>query len=359
MKIGFITDCIRQNSAGIGNYAKGFIYAMKKYLPNNDYVFIDYEVNEFNHKNILLVKNYFLLGKISLWYNYLPFALKHTNVDYIINFYSVPHLIPFKQKEIIIIHDLTVKLYPKFHNLQFILLNKFFLKMTVNNATKIIVNSNNTKLDLLRYYRIPTKKILKVFIPYLSNQKKKPNFIINAPYILNVNTIEPRKNIINLISAFEYLKEYKKIPHKLIIVGKLGWKYKEIIMKIYSSKYQQEILLTGYLNDKEKNYLYSKADVFIYPSFYEGGGIPILEAMLNACPVITSNISSTKEYAGNSAILVDPTKLEELIEAVNKVINSTRLRQNLINKGLIQINKINNQSVIKNQITKLSNFLKT
>ncbi|MGC1247731.1 MAG: glycosyltransferase family 1 protein, partial [Spirulinaceae cyanobacterium] len=159
------------------------------------------------------------------------------------------------------------------------------------------------------------------------------NYDLSHPYLLFVSTIEPRKNITTLIAAFNYLKEKHKIDHNLLLVGRKGWRYQPIFQAIANSPWNKHIYHLDYLSDELVALLYKKADVFVYPSHYEGFGLPVLEAMTLGTPVVTSNTSSLPEVAGDAALLVNPNDPIELAESILKVISDRKLRDNLIQKG--------------------------
>jgi len=155
----------------------------------------------------------------------------------------------------------------------------------------------------------------------------------DRPYILFVSTLEPRKNVVRLIQAFERLKTDHRIDHELVLVGQKGWQFEPIFEAIAASPWQHHIRHLDYLSDAEVAYCYANADVFAYPSLYEGFGLPVLEAMTLGCPVVTASTSSLPEVAGDAALLVDPTSVEELAEALWQVIGDRTLRQSLIAQG--------------------------
>jgi glycosyltransferase involved in cell wall biosynthesis len=162
------------------------------------------------------------------------------------------------------------------------------------------------------------------------------NYDFSKPYLLFVSTIEPRKNINAIISAFNFLKQKYKVEHQLVLIGKKGWNYEPIFTAIQNSPCKDEIHHLDYLSNELVALFYSKADVFLYPSHYEGFGLPVLEAMTLGTPVITSNTSSIPEVTGDAAILIDPNDYMQLAEAILQVISDSQLRQNLINKGKIR-----------------------
>ena len=162
---------------------------------------------------------------------------------------------------------------------------------------------------------------------------KQITYDFSKPYLLFLSTIEPRKNITAIISAFNYLKQKYEIEHQLILIGKKGWNYEPIFAAIENSPWKNEIHHLDYLSDELVALFYSRADVFVYPSHYEGFGLPVLEAMTLGTPVVTSNTSSIPEVAGDAAILIDPNDYIQLAEAILKVVSDRQLRQELIKKG--------------------------
>jgi glycosyltransferase involved in cell wall biosynthesis len=158
----------------------------------------------------------------------------------------------------------------------------------------------------------------------------------SRPYLLFVSTIEPRKNIANLVAAFNRLKEQRRIDHDLLLVGKKGWHYEPIFEAIAQSPWREQIHHLDYLGDRQVQALYAKADVFVYPSYYEGFGLPVLEAMTLGAPVVTSNVSSLPEVAGDAALYADPHDPEELADQIWRLIDSPTLRQDLITRGRAQ-----------------------
>jgi glycosyltransferase involved in cell wall biosynthesis len=158
----------------------------------------------------------------------------------------------------------------------------------------------------------------------------------NRPFILFVSTLEPRKNVVRLIQAFNQLKTDRKIDHQLVLVGQKGWQVEPIFEAIAASPWRHHIRHLDYLSDAEVAYCYSQADVFAYPSLYEGFGLPVLEAMTLGCPVVTANTSSLPEVAGDAALLVDPANVDELADALWRVIDDRTLRQSLIDQGYRQ-----------------------
>ena len=247
-------------------------------------------------------------------------------------------------KVIITIHDMIYKIYPE--TTQIKNLDKFNKEITnsIKKSDKIIAVSEATKRDILNYFNIAEKKIEviypgvdnEIYESYVSKDNVLKKYKIKTKYILFLGTLEPRKNIVNIIKGFERTN-LKNI--KLVIVGKKGWKYKEIFEVYENSPCKDSIQILDYIDEKDKIAMYKGAELFIFPSLYEGFGMPVLEAMAAGTPVITSNISSLPEVAGEAAILVNPYNIVEIAKAIENVIKNDRLKKEMIEKGLKQARK--------------------
>ena len=183
-------------------------------------------------------------------------------------------------------------------------------------------------IDLERYSKKYEKEDL---------EKIRKKYKLPLEYILYLGTIEPRKNIERTIKAFIKYKKEVKDDLKFVIVGGKGWKY-DNIMKLIESM-GTDIILTGYIDEEDKIPIYKLAQIFAFPSLYEGFGMPVLEAMAAGVPVITSNVSSLPEVAGEAAILVDPLNEDEIFEAYKKILSDKKLQLEMIEKGLEQAKK--------------------
>jgi glycosyltransferase involved in cell wall biosynthesis len=159
---------------------------------------------------------------------------------------------------------------------------------------------------------------------------------------LSVGTLEPRKNGINLVAGFkEFLDKTGNQDLILLFVGKKGWLYDELFQKITEFNLEKRIIFSGYVPDRDLAAFYNLALCLVYPSFYEGFGLPVAEAMACGCPVITSDISSLAEITGANAILIDPDKPEEIAWGLEKMNFDEGFRQNLIKKGLAGVSRFN------------------
>ena len=252
---------------------------------------------------------------------------------------------PFKKSlKILNIYDLAFLKYPKYVD-DVVKEYTKIVKQCLTWTDLVITSSKSVKQDVTEYLGIDPNKIYVTPLAsrydssYLNNidlislASSFSQYSFNNPYLLFVSTIEPRKNINALITAFNLLKQKYKIPHDLVLIGPKGWNYIPIFEAIALSPYQQDIYHLDYLSDQLVAMFYAKADVFVYPSHYEGFGLPILEAMIFEAPVVTSNVSSMPEVAGDAALLVDPNDPEQLAEIILRVISDRNLRNDLIKKG--------------------------
>ena len=212
----------------------------------------------------------------------------------------------------------------------------------------IITISESAKSDIIKHFNVSEEKIKivtrgidlqkyshKYSKSELENIRKKYNLPQN--YILYLGTIEPRKNIERIVKSFKRYKQEINDDLKLVIVGKKGWKY-DNIMKLIESM-GTDIIITGYIDEEDKVPIYKLSQIFVFPSLYEGFGMPILEAMASGTPVITSNISSMPEVAGNAGILVDPFDENEIFGAYKKILSDEKLKKEMVQRGLEQAKK--------------------
>ena len=220
----------------------------------------------------------------------------------------------------------------------------------------MIAVSENTKRDLISIYNIPEQKIstiysgiAQIFQPNLQEtptaKRIKNKYQLPQKFILYLGTIEPRKNIETLISAFELFK--KPAAHKnysLVLAGKHGWQSDKIKKQIKKSPFRDMIKFVDYIAPEDKPYLYNLAEIFVYPSLYEGFGFPVLEAMACGRPVITSHASSLPEICENAAMYIDPNNINDIARAITSLANDNQQQRHLINSGLAQAAKFSWQS---------------
>lgn len=251
---------------------------------------------------------------------------------------------PLKKGNLIYtVHDLVNLKYPELHTIKSAPVYLRRLSLSVQEAKRIIAVSENTKNDLMEFTKVPEEKIR--VIPEAPRKefrriedaelikKIKEKYNLNQKYILSVCTLEPRKNLKNLIRSFSQLKDDMKEEYSLVIVGKKGWLYNEIFEEIKNLKLHDRVKIIGYVPENHVPILMNGAEVFVYPSIYEGFGLPPLEAMACGTPVISSNSSSLPEVIGDAGILFDPYDTDELTEKLSCLLSSESLKKEMSIRG--------------------------
>ena len=247
-----------------------------------------------------------------------------------------------KAKTVAMVHDLTTLLFPEHHVKSNVFLhNRRFKRL--NRVDGILTNSQATKADIVKHLDINPDKI---FVTHLGADKRfrqmekeevhpiLQKYQLHKPYILFVGTLEPRKNVETLIRAFNQLKQSHNIPHELVLAGQKGWLYEKIFEAIESSPFKSDIRQMDYVPDSDVPALMNWAEVFAYPSFYEGFGLPVLEAMQCGVPVVTSNISSMPEVGGEACLYIHPESSDELADTLYKVLRDKAFQKILSEKGI-------------------------
>jgi len=331
---------------GIGRYT----YEVSKYLKNSDDFDLNYFYGYYSKQFIddkstntplqalkaLILKVPFLkrLARVVL-----SITAKEFSPEY--NLYWQPNFIPMSgvkaKKTVTTVHDFSFIIYRDSHPKERI---KHIEKSFFENIAKsdiIITGSEYSKCEILERLDFKENQIKviyhgvnhDIFKLYADNSL---NFYLPEKFILCVGSIEPRKNLLGLLNAYKLLSSDIRSEYKLVLVGFKGWQNKELMDIINSDK--EDISYLGFISDEELAKVYNAASCFVFPSFYEGFGLPPLEAMACATPVIASNLSSIPEICGNSAIYCDPYDSNDIKEKIELLLNDTELQSRMIEKGL-------------------------
>lgn len=272
----------------------------------------------------------------------LPPFINHDRMELIHFPDHILPLWPIRAKTVITVHDLAFVKYPQFYNFTKRWYKNLLAPSSINRADKIIAVSQTTKRDLIGQYDIPEDKIKVIYngvadkfkpldLGEAEKERRKKKYSFKR-FLLFVGTIEPRKNLKGLIESFSEIS--KKEPDLgLVICGKLGWLTGDILNAM--SKHPN-ILYLKYVSDEDLVELYNLAEIFVYPSFYEGFGFPPLEAMACGTPVIAGRTSSLPEVLGEAAWFIDPQDPRQIAQAIEKLLNDLGLCQNMIEKGFKQ-----------------------
>ncbi|MEM2592743.1 MAG: glycosyltransferase family 1 protein [Thermofilaceae archaeon] len=261
-------------------------------------------------------------------------------------FHATDHLLPHFSRILTVftLHDLIFLFHPETHKP----LNRWFLTLMMPRflraADAVIAVSECTKRDAVRAYGIPEEKITVIYEGVSPRfrpadpeavQAVRAKYGLPEHFILYVGTIEPRKNLVALLEAYAaILTRNTQHAIRLVIVGKKGWLYEGFFRRLRELGLEERVHFTGYVPDEDLPALYSAADLFVFPSLYEGFGLPVLEAMACGVPVVCSNTSSLPEVAGDAALLVNPTDVQALAAAIERALTDEALRASLRARGM-------------------------
>ncbi|SFB82138.1 Glycosyltransferase involved in cell wall bisynthesis [Flexibacter flexilis DSM 6793] len=350
MIIGFDAKRVYNNFTGLGNYCRTLLHNLAEFYPGNDYYLYTprtrhtAETAEFlTNRNF---KNKLPKTKLkSLWRSFL--INQDLKKDKTSIYHGLSHEIPFRIqktgiKTVVTIHDLIFKHYPDTYGFIDRSIYDIKFRYACENADKVVAISESTKRDIVQFYDIAPEKIEVIyqsfnplFLNNLSEIEIKvvlQQYKIPTDYLLYVGSVIERKNLLTILKSYLLLPPDLQIP--LVVVGR-GGAYKKQMQE-----YVQKIGIASrviWLDNLDNNYhlhaLYCGAQAFIYPSVFEGFGLPVVEALLSQTPVITSNVSSLPEAAGKHSLCIEPTNFEQMSAAIKTVLTNTPMREKMILEG--------------------------
>lgn len=366
MRIGIYARGISGKVGGAKEYIKSMTKAIIKNIKDNDelYIFHNLDKKYFNsnkknvHEILLNSKN-----KIFCDFVLAPCSLNKLDLDVVL---FPKNVVPFlvNSKKIVMVHDLA-HFMPEYN--AYPLIDTLYMKKMIKNSCKksdkIIAVSENTKKDIVNILKIPESKIkviyeaadekYKIIIDKEKISLFRKKYNLCNKYILFTGGISPRKNLIRFIKAFNQISN--KIPHKLVITGGKGWKNKDELKMINKTK---KVMRIGFVKDEDMPYLYNLADLYVYPSLYEGFGLPILEAQACGCPVVCSNLSSIPEVAGNSVLYFNPYKIKDIGDKIMMLAKNESLKKDLIKKGFKNVKRFSWKKEVKQLLKVIENVAK-
>ncbi len=371
-KIGIDARMYGNEQTGIGNYIKHLIKYLAEFDQENEYRIFLLEP-EFS-KFVLPGKNFEKIKVTAHWYSWaeqiiLPFQLnvesslrqslskttfnnfyKFRNLDLI----HFPHFnapIFYSGKRVMTIHDLTPKFFPGHKMNSFLRRAGFWLVFYfgIKKTEKIIVPSQATKNDIIKYFKTKSEKIKVIYEgvdqPAAINQQPA-----TSKYILYIGVWRNHKNLVGLIKAFDILLKKYKVDCKLVLGGKENPYYPEIRKTLLNLNLQKNIICPGFIPEKDLRIFYQNAELVVIPSFYEGFGLVGLEAMSLGKPVVCSDIPALREVFGPAALFFNPYNPSDTAEKIFKVLKDEKLKQDLINKGFEQIKKYSWKKMVQNTL---------
>ncbi len=345
MKIGIDARMYRSSVAGIGRYSQNLIKNLLEIDTEDQFVLFmtDEDYREFEKSKaqnpnvkiqIINIPHYSIAEQTKL-----PKIIERENLD-LMHFLNFNYPVRYKGKFIVTIHDLTLLIYPqtaKDTNIFKQSAYKYTMKKACQNALKIIAVSQNTKKDIVKKFKIQSSKIKVIYeaaddIDKFKNQKSKckikEKYTINKPVILYVGQYREHKNIKGLLETYKILKE--TFACQLVLVGNVPENYKNIID---NDPNLRDILRPGFVTNEELTSWYKIASVFCFPSFYEGFGLPGLEAMMMGTPVVASKTSSLPEIYKDAALYFDPSNSHDIADKIKIVLSNEKMSKNLSEKG--------------------------
>ena len=359
MRIAVDAQTLLEQSAGITYYTKGLIEAVLKQDQTNYYdlllwrlfpkkplrMFGEGRNFSYRYQRFFPYKGFYKLYKWGIPIPLETFFGSH-DLYFFPNFVAYPHL---KGKSVVVVHDLTFEKVPQYVDRRNVDFLKKFVPPSVAKADHVVVNCEFTKNELIDAYRVPAEKVTVaypgvdpgVFYPRSEKEKEevKKKYGISKPFILYLGTLEPRKNVPAVLKAYAGLPNRRDFS--LVLAGKKGWLYEEIFRTVGDLGLEEDVIFTGYVPEEDRPKLMSAAEVFVYPSFFEGFGMPVVEAQACGTPVIASNTTSLPEAVGDGGVLVDPKNISQLAEALEEVLSSGSLREKLVKKGLANARRFN------------------
>ena len=332
---------------GIGTYVRNLVPALAQVDPSLEMKLFharfvgnakpperwirDFWVQELDGTIRSLYPRWDLLGRPPL-----PASLRSADVVHATNHAAIPPATP-DQKLVVTVHDLAFEHFPTMFPREWRLLYRAGLRAAVRRAHAIVTPSRNTAEDVVARTKVDPGRLHVVpLAPSLAAGTLEVGEVlvrlkIRTPYVLFVGTLEPRKNLVRLVRAFRRVAA-TGLPHALVLAGPLGWHHDSLMREI-ALQGPGEIVLTGPLSGEDVDALFRGAAAFVYPSLYEGFGLPVVEAMARSVPTVASNTSSVPEVYGDAALPVDPRSVREIASAVEHVLTDVDLAERLATLG--------------------------
>lgn len=358
MRIGFDAKRALNNSTGLGNHARILLNALMRDFPENEYhLFSPKAQDKFFHQLHGVFKLHFPEIKFwqsfhSLWRSFgIRRCLLRERIDI---YHGLSNEIPFGRpssgiRQVVTIHDL---IFLK-HKAQYPFFDRQIYELKTRYAAKyadhIIAVSQETKRDLIEFYKVPEKKVTVIYpsvdaafqAPVIGHPSSVVTQKYNLPrkYILHVGSFFPRKNQRMLIEAFDRIKN--EIEDNLVLIGSSGSNRKEIEQLIASKNLQQRIRIIANISNEDLPAVYQAASVFVFPSLFEGFGAPVLEALFSKTPVVATKGGAIEEAAGKSSLLVNPLAAEDIAEKILLVLKDENLRNKMVTEGYTHAQTMN------------------
>lgn len=355
MKIAFDAKRFFHNTSGLGNYSRDLVRILSEYEPENEYLLLNKNKSE-RGKEILERSNVHFIetskGNFSRQLKMGKDAQKQ-GADI---FHGLSGELPLKWdpkpiKKVVTIHDLIFVRYPQYYSFFDRKIHFWKFKKAADTADKIIAISEQTKKDIIQYLKVPETKIEVIYqgCHHAFKEQQSPElmkavkekFKLPERFVLNVGTIEDRKNLLNVVKAINGTE----IP--LVVVGRKTGYYQKIERFLKRNKMEKQVLFLEGVSMDELACLYKLADIFVYPSFFEGFGIPVIEALFSKTVVVTSNTSCLPEAGGKDSVYVNPENDLDIRAKLKFLWENESERKRREEKGFEFVQKFNDESIAK------------
>jgi glycosyltransferase involved in cell wall biosynthesis len=341
MKIGIVTKWLDEPYTGIGQYTYKLIKGLLSVDKANRYIFIHKKGGKsdvYKHGEEMFLPK---IGPGPMWIFPANFflSIRRNKLDVVHEPY-LGLLLPSDFRQVMTVHDVTPILFKTTHQ-SFTMYFKTFMKKAVKRADAIITVSENTRKDIIKYFKADKEKVHMIHngVQHQPADPKrvkalKKRFDLDGPFLLTVGSLLPTKNQVTAVKAFAKAVRKGKLEHRLVLAGKKDNDYERLRALVKKEKMSKRVVFTDYLEWEDVLGLYSAADMLLFPSLYEGFGFPPLEAMGHGTPVISSDRASMPEVVGDAGILLDPEDVDGWADAIIRVTEEDGLRKELVSKGL-------------------------
>ena len=367
MRIAFDGKRFFNNNSGLGNYSRDLVRVLAASFPENEYVLFNDNQSERGKDIVALPNVSFVETSKGSWSRQLKMGKDAQQINADI-FHGLSGELPLKWtekniKKVVTIHDLIFLRCPQYYSFFDRKIHFWKFKKAVEQADLIIAISEQTKRDIIQFLKVPEQKIRVIYQgchhAFKDNQSEeflvsiKEKYDLPERFILNVGTIEERKNLLNIVKAINGTE----IP--LIVIGKKTKYFNKVQKFLKKNKLESQVHFLENVSMEELAAIYKLADIFIYPSLFEGFGIPVIEALFSETSVITSNVSCLPEAAGPDSVYIDPNNFEDIKAKINFLWDNESERNRRARKGLEFVHKFNDETIAKEMMSAYQTVLRS
>src|SRR5262245_57728917 len=348
MRIAFDGTTLRPGRTGVGYYSEHLLRHLVCEHPDDEFVVVSNQAIDTTSplpSRVEIASSAFRVPRLVWMQMFAPGALERLRPD-VVHFTNGMVPMVSRVPTVVTIHDMSLTLYPRYHPPRRVLLNRPFVDLAARRADAIITVSESAKDDITRIYKLSPERVHVVqeaaapsFRPVTDPavlSRVREQYGLRDRFILSVGSIEPRKNLPTLIEAFARRHRTKELPHQLVCAGPYGWLSGDLNERIDRLRVSNAIRFTGYVPFDDLSALYTLAEMFVFPSIYEGFGLPIVEAMAAGTPVVTTRSGSLGEVAGDAAYYVDRLNPDALGDAMVQLSRDPVRRHELRTRGLLR-----------------------